>query len=237
MDLKRLQNWAIIYIAIWTISPPLFANMEARFLVVLATVFWAALEMLRSDGLTRRLTLPVVLTLLFMFYTGFIEILLSGVEGLLMHIQIWIMLFFLIFWQSRRDDLQSLVPVFWTVLAIYPIWLFITVQTILTENSHAARILVRSSEEAMELIEQGVGGYSLVYATLLLIPGLYALARSPGVLRGTTLPRVLRRVPRMAFWIVLLNIGLGVALVLTAGFSIAVIALAGILLSGGISRR
>lgn len=231
MDLKRLQNWAIIYIAIWTISPPLFANMEARILVVLATVFWAVLEMLRSDGLTRRLTLPVVLTLLFMFYTGFVEILLSGAEGLLMHIQIWIMLFFLIFWQSRRNDLQSLVPVFWTVLAIYPIWLFITVQTILTENSHAARIIVRASDEATELIEQGVGGYALVYGTLLLIPALFGLMRNPHIVRGRMLPQPLRAMPRLAFGIVLLNMGLGVALVLTAGFSIAVVALAGIVIS------
>ena len=231
MDVKRIQNWAIIYIAIWAISPPLFANMEARILVVFATFIWAALEIYRSDGLAHRVTIPVLLALLFMVYTGSVEILLSGAAGLIMHLQIWIMLFFLIVWQSRRNDIQSLTSVFWVVLAVYPIWQFVTVKTILTENSHAARILVRSSGEATELIQQGVGGYSLVYGTLLLIPALVGLARNPNVLRGTTLPPTLRAMPRLAFWLVLLNIGLGLALVLTAGFSLAVIALVGILIS------
>jgi len=231
MDLKRIQNWAIIYMAVWTISPPLFASMEARVLMVIAVSVWALLELLRSDGLAHRITLPVILTLLFIVYTGIVEIMLSGVGGLIMHVQMWIMLFFLIVWQSRRDDLQSLVPVFWAVLVIYPIWLFITIRTVLTENSHAARIIVRSSEEATELIQQGVGGYALVYGTLLLIPGLFGLARNRNVLRGPNLAPFLRKRPRLAFWVLLLNIGLGVALVLTAGFSIAVVALVGILIS------
>jgi len=147
----------------------------------------------------------------------------------------WIMLFFLIVGQSRRNDLQSLVPVFWTVLAVYPIWLFVTVRTLTTENAHAARIVVRASEEASALSEQGVGGYGLVYSVLLLMPGLLTLGWLR--FREVTLPPPLRKVPRAAQALVILNIALGAFLVLTASYSIAVIALTAVVLSATILRR
>lgn len=199
--------------------------------MILSTVVWTALESLRPNGLARRTTVPVLLALLYIGYTGTVEFLFSGAGGLIRHLQIWIMLFFLIVWQSRRNDLQSLVPVFWLVLAIHPIWLIVTVWTLTMVNAHAARIIVRASEEAVELTQQGVGGYALVYGMILLLPALIGLILKRHVLRGTALPRVLRRVPALAFALIALNIGLGIALIFTAGYSIAVIALVGILLS------
>ncbi|SEK50203.1 hypothetical protein [Halomonas daqiaonensis] len=231
MSAKRLQNFAVAYIAIWTISPPLFVSGSARLLVVMATVIWMVLEILRHDGLARRITLPVLMTLLFIGYTGLNELMLSGVEGVVRNTQIWIMLFFLVVWQSRQNDLKSLVSIFWLVLAVYPVWLFITIQTIVTVNDHAARIIVRSSPEALELSLQGVGGYTLVYGTLLLIPALIGMVNNPRTLRGDALPQPLHVLPRISLALVVLNLAMGVALVLTAGFSLAVIALAGILLS------
>jgi len=231
VNITQIQNLAIAYIAVWTISPPLFASGIARVFVVLATLLLLGLELARPDSQLRRLSLPVMLALGYIAYTGCIELMLTDAEGLLRHIQIWIMLFFLVVWQIRRHDLQSLVPVFWIVLTVYPIWQFITVCTIDNVNSHAARVLVRNSAEGTELTQQGVGGYALVYGTLLLIPSLIGLALNPRVLRGNALPKPLRMMPKLALGLVWLNIGLGILLVLKAGFSLAVIALAAILLS------
>lgn len=196
-----------------------------------STLTWLFLEISRSSELAHKVTTPILLTFLYIGYTGFVEALLYGPEGLISRIQIFIMFFFLIIGQSRRNDLKSLVPVFWAVLAVYPVWLFITVRTLTTTNAHAARTIVRSGEAAAELTQQGVGGYGLVYGTLLLFPALLVLLRNRQVLRDGTLPRPLRTFPVLAFGLVALNIGLGVALALTAGFTIAVIALIGILIS------
>lgn len=231
MKLATLQNFAIGYISIWSISPPLFGNDLARLLVILSIAIWISLEIPRPGGIAHTVTVPILLSLLYVGYTGILEALLYGAEGLIGGIQIWIMLFFLIIGQSRRNDLQSLVPVFWFVLAVYPVWLFITLKTLTTTNSHAARIIVRSSDAARELTEQGVGGYGLVYGTLLLIPLLLGLIRNRQVLKGGVLPRPLRLFPVLAVGLVALNLGLGVALILTAGFTIAVIALLCMLLS------
>lgn len=231
MRLLTLQNLAIGYIAVWSVSPPLFGSDIARLLVIFSVVAWVSLEIFRPGGIAYTVTVPILLTLLFVGYTGFIEVLLYGADGVVRGIQIWIMLFFLIVGQSRRNDLQSLAPVFWSVLAVYPVWLFITFKTLTTTNSHAARTIVRASDAARELTEQGVGGYGLVYGTLLLSPVLLGLLRNRDTLEGGVLPRPLRMFPVLAFGLVALNFGLAVAVVLTAGFAIAVIALIGILLS------
>lgn len=231
LKLVSLQNLAVGYVAIWSISPPLFGNDTARILVIFCALIWLFLEIFRLGGLGHKVTVPILLTFLYVGYTGLFEALLYGPEGLIRQIQIYIMFFFLIVAESRRYNLQSLVTVFWVVLAVYPVWLFITFSTLTTTNAHAARTIVRSSEAAAELMQQGVGGYGLVYGTLLLIPALLSLQRNRKLLRGEALSRLLRMFPVLAYGLVALNIGLGVALVLTAGFTIAVIALVGILLS------
>lgn len=227
--MTTIQNVAVGYVCFWTTSPIIAYSTSARIFAVLAVAIWAGLEITRPRGILWRPTLPVLLMFVYIVYTGSIEFMLTGAGGLIQHLQIWIMLFFLIVHQSRRKNLQSLVPVFWFVLATLPIWQFLTIGTIATENAHAARVLVRSSAEAQELAAQGVGGYGLVYGTLLLLPGLIVMALNGLRLDRARLPWPLRTVPKLAYALVLVNISLGIFLLLTAGFSLAVIALAGIL--------
>jgi len=224
-QIEKIQNWAIAYIALWAISPPLFASDAARVLVLVATGAWFFLELQRRNGVFLRPTRPVLLTFVFMAYTGLVEVLLSGPSGLLSHIQIWIMLFFLVIFQSRRKDLQSLTPIFWLVLAVLPVWLSITVKTVVFDNPHAARAVVRSSLEADALVQQGVGGYALVYGAILLLPSLLILLVNSFRLNRATLPKPLQAMPRVAHGLLLLNIGLSASLILVSGFSIAVIAM------------
>jgi hypothetical protein len=220
---EGIQNLAIAYIALWAISPPLFINDVARLLVLVATAAWLFVELLRKSSIVYRPTGPVILAVAFIAYSGILNILMSGPSGLLSELQIWIMLFFLIIYQGRRNDLQSLAPVFWFVLAILPAWSFITVKTILTENPHAARVVVRSSLEAEALLQQGVGGYGLVYGVILLLPCLLILLLNGFTPKRAHLPKPLQTVPSVARGLLLLNLGLSVVLVLTAAYSIATI--------------
>ncbi|MBL4680824.1 MAG: hypothetical protein JKY88_08895 [Pseudomonadales bacterium] len=225
MTNTTLQNLAISYVCLWATAPVLAYGTEYRILAILAVVIWVGLELGRSRSIIKRPTLPVALTLIFIGYTGFLEFMLSGAVDLLSHLQLWIMLFFLLVHQSRRDDMQSLVPVFWFVLATLPLWLFFTSYTLINVDPHAARTLVRSSEEAKRLTGQGIGGYSLVYGALLMLPGLFGMVLAGRRLERARLPYLLKLAPRLAQGLLLLNIALGLMVILTAGFTIAVVIL------------
>ena len=86
-----------------------------------------------------------------------------------------------------------------------------------------------SSEEgtiAEALVQQGVGGYALVYGAILLLPSLLILLLNSFRLNRATLPKPMQAIPALAKGLLLLNLGVSVFLVLVAGFSIAVIATA-----------
>jgi hypothetical protein len=88
--------------------------------------------------------------------------------------------------------------------------------------------VVRSSEEARELSERGVGGYGLVYAVVLALPFIATLALKKGALSLVSDAPWKRRAARVLIWI---NFTLAVLLVLNAGYSIAVLLAAFALLS------
>lgn len=229
--ITTLQNICIVLICIWAISPPLTISELARLVAGLAAAAWVGLELVRRDGIFQRPTLPVAMVGLYVFYTVMIVVADEGVSGITRNLQLYIMLMFVLFYESRRNDLASLRMVFWTVLLVLPVWIFTTNKIVLTENANAARLVVRSSEIATQLASEGVGGYALVYGSLLALPALISLVLRPRDIAVTGLPAILRTIPLAGFMILFVNVVLIVTLVLTAGYSIAVIALFSVVLS------
>ena len=228
---NSVQTACVAIAALWTTSPVLIYSTPFRALALLSVALWLALESLRPNGIFRKPTAQVLLVGVFIFYTAVVQILLDGLSSLTSHLQIWIMMFFLIVYQSRRNDMSSLVPVFWVVISTMPIWLIITGYTVTSLDAHAARVVVRSTEEAQSLAEQGVGGYALIYGTVLMLPGLMAMALARWRPIPGTLPIGLRNMPRLAPLLIWVNVVLGSLVVLTAGFTLAVIALMGVFVS------
>ncbi|MBV7377958.1 hypothetical protein [Maritimibacter dapengensis] len=220
-----VQNVAIAYIAIWATSPFLQYGDAYRALVLLAAGLWGCLEVARPCNVFERPTWPVILSLFYILYTGAILFLFDGMHAVTGALQSFILLFFLVIHQSRRDRLQSLVPVFWAILLTMPIWHITTLSVILGENARAARIGVRSGVEAQALAALGVGGYALVYGTLLMLPALAALAMKARRVSNEGLPRSLRRLPAVPVSLICANVASGIALVLWSGFSIAAVTL------------
>lgn len=221
-----IQNLAVAYVCIWATSPMLAYGLEYRLAAVAAVGLWAVLEMFRPGGIFSRPTLPVILALFFIAYTGLTEFMLGSAGRVVQHVQIWIMLFFLVFYESRRHDVRSMSFIFWVLLLTLPIWFFTTYSAFDSFGSHAARHLTRSSDLARELTSDGVGGYSLVYTIVVLLPVLVLMALN--VRRFTPLeePRFMRPLSRIPFLILLLilaNLVLGAAVVVRAGFSIAIV--------------
>tara|TARA_R100000406_G_scaffold65482_2_gene46153 strand:+ start:10359 stop:11708 length:1350 start_codon:yes stop_codon:yes gene_type:complete len=221
-----IQNLAVAYVCFWATSPFLAYGLGFRLAAVAAVGLWAVLEMFRPGGIFTRPTLPVILTLFYIGYTALAETLLGPSGDITQHVQIWIMLFFLIFYESRRHDVRSMSLIFWVMLATLPIWFYTTYTAFDTFGSHAARYLTRSSDLARELTSDGVGGYSLIYSIVVLLPILMVMLLNIRRFVPLDEPRFLRplsRIPFLVYILVLANLVLGFAVVVRAGFSIAIV--------------
>ena len=211
-----VQNWAMAWIALWAISPPLFMDLAARALTVIMVAVWFAVEAMRSEGILRKPTMPIVLSLVYLGYTSAMMLADQGLSALNRELQVMIMLMFMIFAESRRKQLETMAPILWVVLIALPVWMAITINTLLTQDAHAARTVVRASIEAEAYTAQGVGGYALVYGSVLLLPALLVFME-----RNTPMDCLFLNRPSLFRVLTLLNIALTVVLVLLAGYTIA----------------
>ena len=221
-----IQNLAVAYICLWATSPMLAFGTVYRLAAVAAVGVWAILEMFRPGGIFTRPTLPVLLTGFFILYTAATEALLGADQNFGWHIQIWIMLFFLIFYESRRGDVRSMSSIFWFMLATLPIWYFTTYTAFDQYGTHTARLLTRASDFARELSSDGVGGYSLVYSIVAVLPAVALMLLNYRRFVPLEQPRWLTpisRIPLIVPALIAANLVLGFALVVRAGFSIAII--------------
>ena len=209
-----VQNVAIGYVCIWATAPVLAYGDVYRYIAGAAVVVWLALEMVRPGGIVSRPTLPAVAAVFYIIYTGVIEVIVGASGSLVSLFQVWILLFFLIFYESRRDYVSSMRPLFWLMIVTLPIWLYSTYTAFDTYGSHVARDIVRSSELAQDLSGDGIGGYSLVYGTV--------LARRK-YLQAAAIPRFLITKPVLFYLIFSVNFALAVGVVVRAGYSIAII--------------
>ena len=106
ISITGLQNSALIMVCMWITSPVLTPNSIARLLALAAIAIWFVLELARPDGIFYRPTLPVLGATLYIAYD---LVLWYGLRewSLLSHIQLYILLAFLIIYESRRHDLRG----------------------------------------------------------------------------------------------------------------------------------
>lgn len=229
LNFFALQNIALAYVCLWIMSPPLILSPTARLLALAAMGIWAVLELMRANNIFFRPSLPVMGALLLITYDLMLWYGLREWE-LVSHIQMYILLMLLIVYESRRHDPKSLAPVFWTMMLVLPIWWISTLLAFDTFGAHAARTVVRSSEEATELMQQGVGGYSLIYSSLVLVPILVLMTFRWRLFDISSAPRLLRAFPLALRLLPPVMLALIIALIFRAGYTIAVIVMAAALI-------
>jgi hypothetical protein len=209
----RVQLLCVGYVALWTLSPPLMIGEMYRWMALGATLLWVVIEAAVRPDTFFRPSRPVALVSAYIAYSALVGWMLGGSDALLRDLQMFISFLFLYFYESHvRRNIRQLRPVFWMALVALPVWLAISINTYLS-NPHASRILVRSSGQAEELWAQGVGGYALVYTVVIAVPVL--------------LHMLLRRAvtSKLLYMVLAANVLLSTALVLRAGYSIAVVLL------------
>jgi cell division protein FtsW (lipid II flippase) len=75
-----------------------------------------------------------------------------------------------------RKSLDILKPVVYINIVLFTIWMM-TTYSVLLENSHAARYVIRSDDEAKAFAMRGVGGFSFVYSLLIYIIAVLGLIK------------------------------------------------------------
>lgn len=223
-----IRRVALAYLIVWVLSPPLAYGNKWRVVAVIAMLAWLALDLARERSVVLRPSLPMLALVAYVGYTLAVHMLVPDITTINDQFQLWIMLFFLVIGEHmRRAGNADARFCFWLILLVLPIWSITTLHELIAGNAHAARLIIRSSADAEQLTNQGIGGYSFVYATVLCLPFLAYLSLHPGQLvqhlRGHW-----RR--RLAYGLVLTDTALGIALVLYAGYSTAVLLMSASLL-------
>lgn len=218
-----IQNACVMVVCIWALTPQLAFSGGARLASVGAVAVWLLLEAGRPNGIIRAPTSPALLMFVYSGYTILLEFLTHGSAGVISSIQTYIMLFFLLVQQARRKAMDSLHPVFWLVIGLYIFSITSTYMFLSSVDARAMRTLVRSSAEARELIEQGVGGYGMAYGAVLLLPVLTVLSLRPAMIDSLNPPRLLTVfpfMPKLTIWYLTI---ISLVLILMSQFSIAVL--------------
>lgn len=166
-----IQKAAVLYLIIWTVSPPLEIDMIYRLLALGAAGIWFIV------ALRRRLVVEKahIYAIVYMFLVILIAYLQKGsLDAILQHIAIYILVicFFINCFYKERGwhELSGIVPIVLILLLIYN-W---RTAEILLEDPTIARKLVRADESIYPYLRQGIGGYSLVYPQVCIFPAILA---------------------------------------------------------------
>lgn len=166
--LIRVQQISVLYLVIWTISPFMEIDMIWRIGALAAFGLWFLCAMSRGLHLERIHMLAFAFVLLVVL-VNVIEN--SGFSKILRPIQYYMMVLFFImghFYRGKWKELFFIVPIVLLFLLFFNFKSSFTVM----QDPTIARKLVRNDEEINVYLQQGIGGYSLIYPQVVAFPVL-----------------------------------------------------------------
>jgi len=165
-----LKKLTVLYIIIWSISPPLSIDMEYRLIALGCAGIFMALQLAE----TMKFHKICLWGLLFAVIVAFIAYMERGnVSGVLRQITIYMMVICFVInycYQGRWYQLAGIVPI---VLLLFAVYNFKTWEFLLDDPT-VARTLVRNDESTYTYLRQGIGGYGLIYPQVCIFPAILA---------------------------------------------------------------
>lgn len=156
-----IQKIAVLYLVVWTVSPPLQIDTIYRILALACAALWFIIWFIRENPVT--LGKEHVLALLFLIMViaivYFEKYDFSAILKQIALIMLVICFLMTYFYDNKWSELAGIVPI---VLILLIIWNTKTANA-LTEDLSIARRLVRDDESTYDMLRQGIGGYSLIY--------------------------------------------------------------------------
>ena len=168
LSLGFIQKIAVLYLVIWTVSPPLQVDTIYRIVALACAVVWVAIWFIRENPLTlgKEQVAAIIFLIAVMVVVYFEKYDFSALIKQIALIMLVICFMMTYFYDDKWDELYGIVPI---ILVLLTIWNFKTVD-ILIEDHTIARLLVRDDEATYEYLRQGIGGYSLIYPQVCISP-------------------------------------------------------------------
>lgn len=167
-----IQKICVMYLFCWTIAPVLAVGAIWRLLAVMAFVMWYFLAkkrgfkpnaaVFRAVGFVIFVAFVDLLTLI--RFKLFYKQLVRRIDLFMLAIAICLFNFYL----QHPHELPDLVPYLMLMLAFFN---FTTGKALLVD-ANIARQVVRNSEVARDALQQGIGGYALLYLQVCALPAI-----------------------------------------------------------------
>jgi hypothetical protein len=172
LSLGFIQKIAVLYLIVWTISPPLQVDTIYRIIALACAVMWVAIWFIRENPLTlgKEQVAAIIFLIAVMVVVYFEKYDFSVLIKQIALIMLVICFLMTYFYDDKWHELSGIVPI---VLILLTIWNFKTFQ-ILIEDHTIARLLVRDDETTYQFLKQGIGGYSLIYPQVCICPAIFA---------------------------------------------------------------
>lgn len=207
-----IQAFSVLYIVIWSISPPLGIDLIYRLLALALAVVWIAIAFMREIEFDRfhiwALVFILAVAVIAYFENNSFSDIIRQISFYMMFVELIIFGFY-----NKKNiwkELFFLIPIIFLILIYYN---YITITALLDDPS-LARIIVRNDENAINYMRRGIGGYALVYLQVLFFPS--ALMWTLKAFKTNKLKFLIGALWTVSF----------IFLVMNAGYSIAVFTVA-----------
>ena len=172
LSLGFIQKISVLYLIIWTVSPPLQVDTIYRIIALACAVVWVAIWFIRENPLTlgKEQVAAIIFLISVMVVVYFEKYDFSALIKQIALIMLVICFMMTYFYDDKWDELAGIVPI---VLILLTIWNYKTF-TILIEDHTIARLLVRDDADTYQYLRQGIGGYSLIYPQVCISPSILA---------------------------------------------------------------
>lgn len=172
LSLGFIQKIAVLYLIIWTVSPPLQVDTIYRIAALACAVLWVAVWFVRENPITlgKEQICAIFFLLAVLTVVYFERYDLSALIKQIALIMLVICFMMTYFYDDKWDELAGIVPI---VLILLTVWNYKTFN-ILVEDHTIARLLVRDDETTYQYLRQGIGGYSLIYPQVCVSPLILA---------------------------------------------------------------
>lgn len=168
----NIQLVAVLYLVVWTVSPPMEIDLIYRLLALVCAAVWVGVMVIRQNPIVfEKEQIWAIFFMLGVILIAYIEK--GDLEGILRQISFFMLVIcFLMnyFYRYQWEELQLVVPVVLVLLIAFNL----KTVSVLLEDPTIARKLVRDDESIYTYLRQGVGGYSLVYPQVCVFPAVLA---------------------------------------------------------------
>ena len=203
-----LQGVLVLYITIWTISPPLQIDLIYRLVALGAAGLWMILNIPRKFNLERIHILALVFLLL-VVAVALVESK-GDLEYVLKPINYYLLVLAFIMahcYKDRWEELEWIVPIVLIALAYFNFKTFRAIDA----DPTVARLIVRDDVETYDYLRQGVGGYGLLYSQVCVFP--FILSWTYSAFKDNKFKFIIGIIWFISYLLFLLNSGYSIAVI------------------------